>query len=344
MIRPKPPKRASTQSCRRIARTTHRKGWKWLLLGYSHPMFAVLGTWFLCFPFHCWTQNVEKSCDGSHPKLGNAGLPKYGATFEKEIWWGMSDASGQKCKMASICHPSVIHIHWFLCTPSTCMSPIYHSGCRSEWMTVFPQAPDTQMYEHVPALLHPKNPPISLPWPQLQGPKTAPRPKEKKSEETKSWGSQCHDFPLMLLIRFWIAETFLYVEYGFFQFTDSMLDYKFLWSQVLLEVRICRRIICTFILHSYGILFWLLKLQMSHVTRLFDIDKKITGCTVCVLVLCAIVSGSFDNVKLKQRKLTITTFAALSGSDVGRAETWDRKASNSLMISGEVEHHEVCRW
>jgi len=29
----------------------HRKGWKWLLVDYSYPMFAVLGTWFLCFPF-----------------------------------------------------------------------------------------------------------------------------------------------------------------------------------------------------------------------------------------------------------------------------------------------------
>lgn len=61
MIRPKPPKRASTQSCRRIARTNIERVGNgcWLVISSSYPMFAVLGTWSLCFPFQllnskCW--------------------------------------------------------------------------------------------------------------------------------------------------------------------------------------------------------------------------------------------------------------------------------------------------
>ena len=236
------------------SKDTHRKGWKWLLVGYCYP--DVCSTWNVVSVLSISVVELRKLKSlvmDPTPSLATPGLPKYGATFEKEIWWGMTDASGQKCKMAFICHLIVIRIHWFQCRPSTCMSPIYHSGCRSEWMTVFPQAPDTQMYEACPSFVAPLfDPPFHShdPWaPRVQRQRQDQRRRSQK--KPRVGGLKCHDFPLILLIRFLDHSRFYNVLYVynlwcFFQFADSMLDYKFLWSQVLLEARICRPTICTF--------------------------------------------------------------------------------------------------
>lgn len=267
----------------------HRKGWKWLLVDYSHP--DVCSTWNVVSVLSISVLELRKLKSlvmDPTPSLATPGLPKYGATFEKEIWWGMSDASRQKCKMASICHPSVIHIHWFQCRHSTCMSPIYHSGCRSDWMTVFPPSPRYPDVWSMSQLCSTTvDPPFHSHDPQPQGPKTAPRPKEKKPEETKSRGSQCHDFPLILLIRFLDHFRFYTFTVCFFQFASipcwitSFFDRRSFWRPESAGASFAHSYI-----RSYGIVSWLLILQMSHVTRLFNIDHRLYSTCACVLCHC----------------------------------------------------------
>lgn len=125
-----------------------------------------------------------------------------------------------------------------------------------------------------------------------QGPKTAPRPKDKKPEETKSWGSLCHDFPMILLMRFGslsqsvTLHTFHYVHFCFYTFSMFLSVHRF---HVGLQVSLISGPSGGPNLQVHHLSLELPNQSCRHVTRMFNIDKKITGCTVtcaCALYHC----------------------------------------------------------
>ena len=122
------------------------------------------------------------------------------------------------------------------------------------------------------------------PWaPRVQRQRQDQRRRSQK--KPRVGGLKCHDFPLILLIRF----------LDHFRFYTFMMFLSVRRFHVGLQVSLIAGPsggpnLQAHHLHihirSYGILCWLLILQMSHVTRLFNLDHRLYRTCACVLCHC----------------------------------------------------------
>lgn len=290
MIRPKPPKRASTQSCRRIARTNIERVGNGCCLVIATRCLQYLERGFCAFHFSLLNSECWKVLSWIPPQAWQRRTSQIWCDFWKRNmvrheWCFGTDMQNGIYLPPNCIQLSSISIDFCVHLQHVCHQYITQGADLNGWQYFpKPQIPRCMSMSQLCCTqkIHPFH--SHDPSCRVQRQRQDQRRRSQKKPRVGGLNAMTFHWCCWSVFGFYVVFIRFYVS---FQFTDSMLDYKFLWSQVLLEVRICRRIICTFILHSYGILSWLSKLQMSHVTRLFDIDKKDHGLySTCACALC----------------------------------------------------------